>query len=422
MTATRRLRLARVGWLAQAGLVLVMLISGAPAYLNLLRTPCAGDGCAYFQLPTASADALARAGLEPGAYAAYLAGLTVATLVVIWALAAMLFWRNTDHWMAAYLSFGLVALSPTFFGVLTIALVQAHPAWRWPAGLLQGFGMWVLLTFGFLFPTGHFVPPWTRAIAYLTALSMTVMLLFSSLEGVIQANEPIGLGLILILLAAMLASAAAQVYRYRRVSGLVERQQAKWVVFGFVLFLFNATVFVLAGALPVFRRPGLLNALYFLMGGTLNVLMLLVLLTCVALSILRYRLWDIDVLIRRTLVYSALTALLAVAYFASVIVLESISRLFIGQGQNALVVVLSTLTLAALFVPLRRRVQVTIDRRFFRQKYDAARTLAGFASTARDTVELGVLTTRLVEVVDETMQPASIGLWLKPASKTKGPL
>jgi hypothetical protein len=200
LTPTRRQRLARAAWLAQAGLVLLLLISGTPAYLDLLRTPCAGDGCAYFQLPQASAEALAQAGVLPRVYATYLAALTIATLAIIWSLAAIIFWRNTEHWMAAYLSFGLIALSPTFFGVLTIALVQQHPGWRWPAGLLQGVGVWVLLTFGFLFPSGHFVPPWTRPLAYLVALIVSAMLLFSSLQGVIQADQPAGFALLLVLL------------------------------------------------------------------------------------------------------------------------------------------------------------------------------------------------------------------------------
>src|ERR1700694_1169200 len=109
LTATRRQRLVRAAWLGQAALVLFLLISGTPAYLDLLRTPCAADGCAYFQLPQASAEALAQAGVLPPVYAAYLAALTLGTLAVIWSLAAVIFWRNTEHWMAAYLSFGLIA-------------------------------------------------------------------------------------------------------------------------------------------------------------------------------------------------------------------------------------------------------------------------------------------------------------------------
>jgi hypothetical protein len=136
----------------------------------------------------------------------------------------------------------------------------------------------------------------------------------------------------------------------------------------------------------------------------------------ITISILRYRLWDIDVIIRRTLVYALLTALLALAYFGSVVVLQGAFGVLTGQSQSTLVTVLSTLVIAALFVPLRRQVQALIDRRFFRRKYDAAHTLAAFAMNARDDVDLNELIDGLSEVVDETMQPAYVDVWLRPGA------
>jgi hypothetical protein len=133
----------------------------------------------------------------------------------------------------------------------------------------------------------------------------------------------------------------------------------------------------------------------------------------ITISILRYRLWDIDVIIRRTLIYAALTALLALAYFGSIVVLQNIFGVLTGQRQSSLVTVLSTLVIAALFVPLRARVQSVIDRRFFRRKYDAARTLAAFGASLRDETNLDELAIHLAHVVDETMRPASVGLWLR---------
>ena len=143
-----------------------------------------------------------------------------------------------------------------------------------------------------------------------------------------------------------------------------------------------------------------------------DLLTILALPAALTIAILRYRLWDIDILIRRTLIYSTITALLALFYFGAVIALQQLFRLLTGAGDD-LAIIISTLALYAVFNPLRRRVQDAIDQRFFRRKYDAQQVLARFAATARDEVELEKLTGELLNVVNETMQPKSISLWLK---------
>jgi len=140
----------------------------------------------------------------------------------------------------------------------------------------------------------------------------------------------------------------------------------------------------------------------------------------ISLAILRHQLWEIDIIINRTLVYGSLTALLALLYVGLVIGLGTLVHLFTGQAsQSPIVIVASTLAIAALFQPLRRRLQNIIDRRFYRSNYDAAHTLAAFSATLRTEVELSKICENLVAVVQEKMQPTHVSLWLRSQSTTK---
>ena len=213
----------------------------------------------------------------------------------------------------------------------------------------------------------------------------------------------IGFGIGLMIMFS--ASAAALFVRYRR-TGPVERLQIKWL-------LYACAVLVVVYGLYTFT-----NLHGSGIGNLLFVLSILAIAVAIAIAILRYRLYDIDIIIRRTLQYAILTGLLALVYFGSVLLLQSIAENLTGE-QSPLVIVLSTLTIAALFNPLRVRVQDFIDRRFFRKKYDAERTLAHFASVARDEVEMDKLTTALLEVVADTMQPERTSLWVNQTGGNK---
>ena len=156
-------------------------------------------------------------------------------------------------------------------------------------------------------------------------------------------------------------------------------------------------------------QPG---SLTYFVGFTGTFLALLLIPLSIGMAILRARLWDIDIIIRRTLIYSTLTGALALVYVGSVVLLQAVLRPLLGQQSPPLVTVASTLAIAALFTPLRRRIQAIIDQHFYRRRYNAARTLAAFSIKMRDQVDLSTLTDDLLTVVKETMQPAHLSLWL----------
>ncbi len=217
----------------------------------------------------------------------------------------------------------------------------------------------------------------------------------------------------LVFFGLLLSVVAIQVYRYRRVSTPLQRQQTKWVVYGLSVALGGFLLLITVG----FDLSLHLGIIADLLAGGLLYLFLLLIPLSIGIAMLRARLFDIDVLINRTLVYVTLTvtltATLALIYIGSIIVLQSLLRSVINQNSDVAIVV-STLVIYALFQPLRSRVQSIIDRRFYRSKYDAAKTLETFSATLRQEVDLDQLREQLLAVVQETMQPAHISLWLRP--------
>jgi hypothetical protein len=201
----------------------------------------------------------------------------------------------------------------------------------------------------------------------------------------------------------------AQVYRYVRVSNPLERCQSRWVLFGLVAAGLGAVAFIVPfqGTFGHFSSP---YALVIDAGRFGSMLMLPL---TIGVAILHHRLWDIDVIINRTLVYGLLTATLVAGYFGGVVLLQQLFIVLTGQ-QSTLAVVASTLLITALFNPLRRRIQGFIDKRFYRRKYDTRKTLEAFAAEVRDETNFDGLSEDLVEVVRETMQPAHVSLWLRP--------
>jgi len=305
-------------------------------------------------------------------------------------------------------TFGTVAIDTT-----AEAFVSSFPAWWLPVQGVLIVGVVCVALFFLLFPGGRFVPRWTRWLAVAFIAFLVSMDLFAGLYSRSPALEIISyLGF----LGIVVSQVWSQVYRYHRVSSEAQRQQTKWVVFGTTLGVAGTFPSQLPVDLSLVGGDTPLTLLFLKVGFALS-LMLIPL--SISVAVLRSHLFDIDLLINRTLVYGSLTAMLALVYVGGVAGLQAAFRTISGQ-ESTLAVVASTLAIAALFVPLRRRVQGFVDRRFYRRKYDAAKTLAAFNARLREETDLNTLSNDLVGVARGTMQPEHVSLWLRPDTPPKG--
>jgi hypothetical protein len=242
--------------------------------------------------------------------------------------------------------------------------------------------MWIVWNVYWLFKTGFLAFPGAWLLSYLLLLALGIIV---------------------------------QIFRYRRVSNAFQRQQTKWVVYGFSSAILGFLLLSIGDHAPFFHEN--LNPFVTLIINPAYYILMLLIPGSFSIAILRSRLWDIDVIINRTLVYGTLTGMLALVYFGLIFALQYLLRGMISQ-QNDVAIVVSTLAIAALFQPLRHRIQAIIDRRFYRRKYDAAKVVTAFSASLRNEVDLNELREHLISVVQETMQPSHISLWLRePASK-----
>jgi hypothetical protein len=309
-------------------------------------------------------------------------GGTYATYVMVTrgqpdALAVIGAWAGSWYWYV------LIALAVIYLPLLFPD--GRLPSRRWlPVAVVPGIG--------------------TLSIVVLGALVDTLFV-----EGAGKIDNPIGIeglafaedlpvfGLLNgLLIVGLVGAAASVVVRFRRSRG-AERQQMKW-------FVYTAALILLAPVVD--RLPDVVNGVWLS-------LVLIATSTAIGIAVLRYRLYDIDIVINRTLVYGSLTVTLVVLYFGGIVVLQRIFVVLTGE-RSTLAVVASTLLIAALFTPLRRRIQSFIDRRFYRRKYDARKTLEAFSTTLRDETNLDALNDYLVGVIRETVQPSHASLWLRP--------
>jgi hypothetical protein len=394
----RQLVFARTAWVALAVIVIGLHIAGIPyAYAHTL------DTLDFDRLATGQVRVFENLGLSPEFYAAYTVALPVGTMVVFTAVATVIFLRKSEDRMALFGAFMLVVFGGSAVtSDVPQAVAVAHPALWFPVHLLDYLGQVAFGVFFYIFPNGRFVPRLTRWLAIAVALFYVPDIFFpgSPLD---VLGGPLFIGFLVSLVMA-------QVYRYRRVSSPAQRQQTKWVVFGVAVALVGFTMLLtLANFVPSFPPAGPLGK----MAGETWVYGLIALIPLsIGFAILRSGLYEIDLIINRTLVYGSVTATLVVLYFSGIVVMQRFFVLLTGQ-RSTLAVVASTLLIAGLFTPLRRRIQSFIDRRFYRRKYDARKTLETFSVKLRDETDLEALNNDLVRVVRETMQPAHVSLWLR---------
>ncbi len=408
----RWLILARAVWFTLVIFTLGIFFASLPVYLAQLQTPCAGTTCWYTQLSPGQVGALKRIGLSLGVYAAYTVALTLASVVLCLVVSSLIVWRRSDDRMALFVALLLVAFGPIY---ATSSVVAVPSLWRVPNECLYFLALALLMLVFLLFPSGQFAPRWIRwtLLVLLTGLVPTAFV-----APAFPPNTPVGQLTFLVSLSELATLAIVQIYRYRRVSSPLQRQQTKWVVFGIAV---SITVVVSGSVLllifPALAEPGSLYPVALNALSTVGPL-------CIPLSfgfaMLRSRLWEIDAIINRTLVYGTLTLSLGFVYTGFVIGLQYLLGGLISQ-TNDVAIVVSTLVIAFLFQPLRRHLQIIIDRRFYRRKYDAARTLAAFSAALRNEVDLQQLSEHLLAVVQETMQPTHVSLWLHKPDKERKP-
>lgn len=414
-----RLIIARVVWLALVLPSIGLFVISLPVYYGLIQRVCDHATCNILAgaLNAQGLQQLHAFGLSIGSYATLLT-IFFTAITAIWGIVGFLiFWRRSDEWFALLTAFFLVMFNATYPGFAITALQITFPALTVPVTLMSVLSLASLALFLMLFPNGRLVPRWMWPFL--------LLLLFGTISSALPPTSPFSSNNVpgwipvlsnFITYGAILFS---QIYRYRQVSTLVERQQTKWVILGILIVTIGA--FLLTAIFNFFfpwysSQPNNPSTVFL---GLLNYpVILLSLPITIGIAILRSRLYDIDVVINRALVYGTLTLLLALVYFGLIFGLQALFQ-NVFQQNNSVAIVVSTLVIAALFQPLRRRIQALIDRRFYRRKYDAARTLAAFSATLRGEVDLSQLHEHLLAVVEETMQPAHVSLWLRKPERER---
>lgn len=405
-----RLLLARLGWVLVALTFVFVLVVVAPRNPRLLLfNPLIEDS---YQLVAEL--------LEYRTYLSYIVFLRYLVAVFYFLVAAFIYWRRSDDWLAMLTSVALICLPYIilFGGVLyNLSEELNQAAWvNIVDGTLMVLGFLSIPLLLFLFPDGQIQPVRIKKLIKGLFLSLFLLVLIP------QPYEPTGAEIwyaipwwlaFTVFAALLLLGIIGQVYRYLRVSTPTQRQQTKVIVFAILASLGWLVFIALRASASSMRFEA--ASIYGMFELHASLLVAALIPTAMAISVLRYHLYDIDLIIRRTLIYGTLTFTLGAIYLVTIILLQGLVRSQSGQ-ESSLVIVISTLAIAALFNPLRRRIQEFIDRRFFRQRYDTQAILDHFSARTRDMVNLEQIHGEMLQAVCKALQPGHTILWLQESS------
>src|SRR5215218_2277386 len=403
----RFLILARATWIVVAALTLSLFAAGIPFEFAMFRTVCQ-PACTTGQLSPAGLQALRDLGLSLDFYAAYAVVLDVVLAAVYGTVAAVIFWRKPADRMALFVSFALLTFGTAAFPDTINALATEHSAWWWPYAFLNFLGAASFGLFLYLFPDGRFVPHWTRWVALAWIAWQLPKYWFPSWNSSDLNSWP-GWLAVAVWAVALGTVLYAQVYRYRRVSNAVQRQQIKWVVLGLLaaVVAFIGINVTLAAFAPAPTSPGTLVTL--LIGYALIYAAMLLIPLSIGVAILRQNLWDVDFIINRTLVYGALTASVVLLY---VLVVGGLGVLLQVRG-NLIISLLATGLAAVLFQPLRNRLQRGVNHLMYGERDEPYTVLSRLGERLESTLSPDAVLPTVCTTVKEALKLPYVAIELE---------
>jgi signal transduction histidine kinase len=401
---------ARAGWLVVAALTISLFVASIPIEFAQLQLGCPTSYCASSGgIAPVELSLLENLGISPGFFAAYGIALELIFASVYVVVAGLIFWRKSSDRQALFLSFTLLLFGTATQSYAMHALVEANPAWGQLVAVLHFLGSASFSLFLFIFPDGHFVPRWTRWVALIWIVWLLPRYWFPDWPPS-GSDTWLAWPNLFVWLGALGSAVHGQIYRYRRVSNWVQQQQTKWVVFGIAMGL---ALFIIVNIVVVSTTvlvPTSASKLTTLMTGAalMNGALLLIPLS-IGIAMLRYHLFDIDVLINRTLVYGALTAIVVGTYM---FVVGYLSTLF-HVGNNLFISILAAGCIAVLFAPLRDRLQRGINRLMYGERDDPYAVLSRLGQRLEGTLAPEAVLPTIVETVKESLKLPYTAITLK---------